>query len=91
MDLEKKLNEIISIHYWDFSGLPREIVEELDSLISKFQKEELEGVLSSLVERYTESEFRSRGATSGIGGEYNMMLGMRLKYAQESLEYLSKC
>ena len=91
MNLEQKLDEIVSIRYWDFSGLPKLIIEELDILISKFDREELVKILLLLVETYAEREFKSRGATSGIGGEYNMMLGMRLKYAQESLEYLAKC
>lgn|GEM_PF-6567911 len=92
MALYEKIDSILSARFWKFDGLPEQVISKIDVLLEEYKKEDILKEMHTLLPNLEAEVKRSREgkAGSGIAGEMQMAIGMRLKYLQDCIEYVSK-
>jgi hypothetical protein len=89
-NLEDNLDKIVCTPLWKFDGLPESVTQALDELMLEQSVSLMIEVLSNLKKKYTEEESKTaegRG-NSGLAAEFHMATGMKVKYAQEGIDYI---
>lgn len=85
-----KLENLMGIRFWQFDGLPEQIIVPLDDLIEEYGSEDMLFAMKSLITEFENEEFssaKSKG-NSGFAGEMHMAAAMKLKYLNESIAYV---
>lgn len=88
--LEKRIKDIISISLWQFEGLPEQITNAFDDLLTTYSCDEVILAINSLMPKLQVEEAKARqgAGNSGMAGEYHMAIGMQLYYLQQCFALL---
>ena len=88
--LEQKIKDIISIQLWQFKGLPEQITDAFDDLLTTYSCDQVILAIDSLMPKLQIEEAKAQqgAGNSGIAGEYHMAIGMQLYYLQQCLDLI---
>jgi hypothetical protein len=91
IELVGRVDSALSVQTAKFDGLPIQIICELDKLIEEYCASEIIVVIESMIERLEKEDSLaslSKG-NSGYAGELHMIAALKVKYAKESIKYVS--
>jgi phage terminase Nu1 subunit (DNA packaging protein) len=90
MDFQKTIESILSVGVWKFDGLPEQITSKFDELINQYHIDHILTAMISLAPKFEREERLADECkgNSGIAGEMHVAAAMRLKYLNESMEYI---
>lgn len=91
-DLEAKIKSLISIRFWDYKKLPEQIVNGINDLSAEYEKNEIISCIKDMVPELKDEikKLEVYAHNSGAANQEHTAAIMRLKYANQILDCLSK-